>query len=85
VLRRYDSAGNYYSTVLPPPVGKSVDSMQAWGIHTKADGSYLFKYKELDTLSLSTTLITGLARLLLILYPASETVRCYWLMLTPLP
>ncbi|MFT6277125.1 MAG: hypothetical protein ACJAZ0_003237 [Halioglobus sp.] len=59
VLRRYDSAGNYHSTVFPPPAGKSVDSMQAWGIHTKADGSYLFKYKELDTLSLSSTLITG--------------------------
>jgi hypothetical protein len=56
-IRQYDARGNFRRTVYPPPAGKAVEDVKGWGVDVRADGTYTFKYGQLEAISPSTTLI----------------------------
>ncbi|PCJ59055.1 MAG: hypothetical protein COA79_11900 [Planctomycetota bacterium] len=59
VVRRYDAEGKYLQTVYPAPAGKKFEQIKGWGAHQREDGSSVFKYHNIDSISLSNTGITG--------------------------
>lgn len=58
-LRQYDAAGNYLSTVYPPPAGKRFEQIKGWGARVREDGTYSFCFNDLSSPALSTTFIAG--------------------------
>jgi hypothetical protein len=54
-IRRYDADGNYLNTVFPPPAGKPVEKMKAWGLNFNEDGSYTPRYGRLQSPFMSVT------------------------------
>ena len=59
VIRQYDAAGNYLKTVFPPAAGLPAEKVEGWGIVTRRDGSYSYRYSDLGSVALSTTFISG--------------------------
>ena len=58
-LRAYDASGRYRHTVYPPPSDKAFENIVGWGARELDDGSYIFKYDNINTPSPGTSLITG--------------------------
>ncbi len=58
-LRKYDARGAYLATVYPPPAGKPPEQVAGWGTHILPDGRYVFRYNDLSSPALSTTMISG--------------------------
>lgn len=75
VLRQYDAAGAYLRTVFPPPAGKPVKAMKGWGLNVKSDGTYSFRYNDLSSTGLSTTLISDKRGQLATVFPSPEAER----------
>ena len=55
-IRQYDLLGEFRRTVYPPPAGKPAEDVKGWGIDARTDGTYTFKYAQLDAISPGTTM-----------------------------
>ena len=77
-VRQYDVDGNFLKTVFPPPAGKDPAAMAAWGLHTRADGTYTLAYSKLVDPAPGRTVLNsgvGMGRL----EPTPEVDRlCIW-------
>jgi DNA-binding beta-propeller fold protein YncE len=74
-IRKFDAAGNYRSTVFPPPAGKPVEAMRGWGLNIRADGTYAPRYNDLSSPALSTTIISGTRGWIASLVPSPQKDR----------
>lgn len=43
VIRQYDAKGNYLKTLFPPPAGRDIADVAAWGVNIEADGTYTLR------------------------------------------